>query len=88
MSDYGAVNSSHICLLPCEDVFVLSQEMGKRASEVFCKLGANVGEVFRSSSSSTGSSSSEGSGRVFTSSHMSRSSMYTLSTVFFFMDAE
>ena len=47
MSDYGGVNSSHFCLLPCEDVFVLSQEMGKRASEVFRKLGANVGEVFR-----------------------------------------
>ena len=47
MSDYSGVNSSHIYLLPCEDVFVLSQEMGKRASEVFRKLGANVGEVFR-----------------------------------------
>ena len=47
MSDYGGVNSSHICLLPCEDVFVMSQEMGKRASEVFRKLGANVGDVFR-----------------------------------------
>ena len=47
MSGYGGVNSSHIYLLPCEDVFVLSQEMGKRASEVFHKLGANVGEVFR-----------------------------------------
>ena len=47
MSDYCGVNSSHIYLLPCEDVFVLSQEMGKRAFEVFRKLGADIGEVFR-----------------------------------------
>ena len=47
MSDYYGVNSSHICLLPCEDVFVLSQEMGKEASEVFRKLGTDVSEVFR-----------------------------------------
>ena len=47
MSDYCRVNSSHVCLLPCKDVFVLSQEMGKRASEVFRKLGADVGEVFK-----------------------------------------
>ena len=47
MSDYCGVNSSHICLLPCEDISDLSQEMGKEASEVFHKLGANVGEVFR-----------------------------------------
>ena len=47
MSDYCGVNSSHICLLPCEDVFVLSQEMGKEASEVFRKLETNVSEVFR-----------------------------------------
>ena len=47
MSDYCGVNSSHICLLPCEDVFVLSQEMGKEASEVFRKLGTDVGEVFK-----------------------------------------
>ena len=45
--NYCGVNSSHIRLLPCKDVFVLSQEMGKEASEVFRKLGANVGEVFR-----------------------------------------
>ena len=36
MSDYCRVNSSHICLLPCEDVFVLSQKMGEEAFEVFC----------------------------------------------------
>ena len=47
MSDYCGVNSSHVCLLPCEDVLVLSQEMGEEVSEVFCKLGADVGEVFR-----------------------------------------
>ena len=47
MSNYYGVNSSHICLFPCEDVFVLSQEMGKEASEVFRKLGTDVGEVFR-----------------------------------------
>ena len=47
MSDYCGVNSSHIYLLPCEDVFVLSQEMGKEASEVFCKLGTDVSEVFK-----------------------------------------
>ena len=47
MSDYCGVNSSHICLLPCEDVSVLSQEMGEEASEVFHKLGTDVSEVFR-----------------------------------------
>ena len=47
MSDYCGVNSSHIGLLPCKDVFVLSQEMGKGAYEVLRKLGADVGEVFR-----------------------------------------
>ena len=47
MSDYCGVNSSHICRLPCKDVFVLSQEMGKEAFEVFHKLGTDVGEVFK-----------------------------------------
>ena len=47
MSDYCGVNSSHICLLPCEDVFVLSQGMDKEAFEVFRKLGTDVGKVFR-----------------------------------------
>ena len=47
MSDYRGVNSSHVCLLPCEDVFVLSQKTGKGASEVFRNLGADVGEVLR-----------------------------------------
>ena len=36
MSDYCRVNSSHVRLLPCEDVFVLSQKMGEEALEVFC----------------------------------------------------
>ena len=36
MSDYYRVNSSHVRLLPCEDVFVLSQKMGEEAFEVFC----------------------------------------------------
>ena len=35
MSDYCGVNSSHVCMLLPEDVFVLSQEMGERAFEVF-----------------------------------------------------
>ena len=35
MSDYCRVNSSHICLLPCEDVSVLSQKLSKEAFEVF-----------------------------------------------------
>ena len=47
MGDHCGVNSSHICVLPCKDVFVLSQEMGKEAPEVFRKLGANAGEVFK-----------------------------------------
>ena len=45
MSDYRGVNSSHVCMLPCKDVLVLSQKMGKGASKVFHKLGADVGEV-------------------------------------------
>ena len=40
------------------------------------------------SSNCTGSSSFEGLGQVFTSSRMSSSSKYMLSTVFCFMDAE
>ena len=35
MSDYCRVNSSQACLLPLEDVIVLSQEMGEKAFEVF-----------------------------------------------------
>ena len=35
MSDYCRVNSSHVCLLPREDVFVLSQKIGERAFELF-----------------------------------------------------
>ena len=47
MSDYSRVNSSHVCLLPREDVFVLSQKMGERAFKVFCYPGADVGEMFK-----------------------------------------
>ena len=36
MSDYCRVNSSHVRLLPCENVFVLSQKMGEEAFEVLC----------------------------------------------------
>ena len=36
MSDYCRVNFSHVRLLPCEDVFVLSQKMGEEAFEVLC----------------------------------------------------
>ena len=36
MSDYCRVNSSHVYLLPCENIFVLSQKMGEEAFEVFC----------------------------------------------------
>ena len=46
MSNDGGINPSHVCLLPCEDVLVLFQEMGEEASEVFRKLGTDVGEVF------------------------------------------
>ena len=35
MSDYCRVNSSHVCLLPHEDVFVLSQKLSEEAFEVF-----------------------------------------------------
>ena len=31
MSDYCMVNSSRVCLLPCEDVFVLSQKLSEEA---------------------------------------------------------
>ena len=47
MSDYYRINPSHILLLPREDILILFQEVGKEASEVFLKLGADVGEVFR-----------------------------------------
>ena len=36
MCDYCRVNSSHVRLLPREDVFVLSQKMGERAFEILC----------------------------------------------------
>ena len=35
MSDYYRVKSSHVRLLPCEDVSVLSQKLSKEAFEVF-----------------------------------------------------
>ena len=35
MSDYCRVNSSHVCLLPCEDVSVLSQKLSEKAFEFF-----------------------------------------------------
>ena len=35
MSDYCRVNSSHVRLLPCEDVSVLSQKLSEKAFEVF-----------------------------------------------------
>ena len=35
MSDYCRVNSSHVRLLPCEDVSVLSQKLSEEAFEVF-----------------------------------------------------
>ena len=35
MSDYCRVNSFHVCLLPCEDVSVLSQKLSKETFEVF-----------------------------------------------------
>ena len=44
---YQTKHPTNICLLPCEDVSVLSQEMGKEAYEVFNKLRTDVGEVFR-----------------------------------------
>ena len=46
MSNYDRINSSYILLLPCEDIHVLFQEMGKEAFEVFRKLGTDVSEVF------------------------------------------
>ena len=88
MSDYCGVNPSHVLLLPREDILVLFQEVNKEVSEVFYYVGTDVGEVFRViSSNCTGSSSSEGSGQVFTLSHMSSSSTYILSTGFCFIDA-
>ena len=36
MIDYCRVNSSHVRLLLCEDVFVLSQKMGEEAFEALC----------------------------------------------------
>ena len=36
MSDYCGVNPSHVCLLPCEDIFVLFKKMGERVFEVLC----------------------------------------------------
>ena len=35
MSDYCRINSSHVRLLPCEDVSVLSQKLSEEAFEVF-----------------------------------------------------
>ena len=35
MCDYCRVNSSHVCLLPCEDVSVLSQKLSEEAFEIF-----------------------------------------------------
>ena len=35
MSDYCRVDSSHVRLLPCEEVSVLSQKLSEEALEVF-----------------------------------------------------
>ena len=88
MCNDGRINFSHIRLLPCKDILVLSQKLGKETSEVVRELGTDVGEVFRVIINDTGFSSSEGSGRVFTSSRMSSSSKYMVSTAFCFNDAE
>ena len=34
LCDYCGVNSSHVCLLPRKDIFILSQKMGERDFEV------------------------------------------------------
>ena len=34
MSDYCRVDSSHVCLLPCENIPILSQKLGEEAFEV------------------------------------------------------
>ena len=47
MSNDGEINFSHIRLLPCKDVLVLSQKLGKETSEVVREFGTDVGEVFR-----------------------------------------
>ena len=36
VSYYCRVNSSHVRLLPCEDVSILSQKLGEEAFKVFC----------------------------------------------------
>ena len=36
MSDYCRVNSSHVRLLPCEDVFFMFQKLSKESFEVLC----------------------------------------------------
>ena len=36
MSDHCRVNSSHVRLLPCEDVFVMFQKLSKESFEVLC----------------------------------------------------
>ena len=47
MCNVGGINSSHIRLLPCKDILVMSQKLGKETSKVVRELGTNVGEVFR-----------------------------------------
>ena len=47
MSNDGGINSSHVRLLPCEDILVLSQKLGKETSEVVRELGTDVSKVFR-----------------------------------------
>ena len=35
MSDYCRVDSSHVCLLPCENISILSQKLSEEAFKVF-----------------------------------------------------
>ena len=35
MRDYCRIDSSHVCLLPCEDISILSQKLNEEAFEVF-----------------------------------------------------
>ena len=35
VSDYCRVDSSHVCLLPCENISILSQKLSEEAFEIF-----------------------------------------------------
>ena len=83
----GSIPPMSACLHAKTSLFCL-KKLVREFLRSFVSLEPMYARCSGSSSNDTDSSSTKGSGQVCTSSHMSSSSRYMLSTVFCFMDAE